>query len=126
MFVPRPLKNIQVDKQTVKLYPIVDLSIKPPKRAHEFQTNKTALSIPIIDRRAMLDTLGAQINLSTIVGGVFGDWTRHFRCNWCNFALLTTLLFHSDAGTQVNDTCNVNNSAVLLPVVNRPLGNCCK
>ncbi len=121
MFVPRPLKNVQVDKQTVKLYPIVDLSIKPPKHAHAFQTNKTALSIPGIDCRAMLDTLGAQLNLSAIVDGVLGDWTRHFRRNWHNFAHLTILLFHSDAGMQMNDTCDANDSAVLLPVVDGPL-----
>jgi hypothetical protein len=78
MFVPRPLENVQVDKQTVKLYPIMDSPMKPPECAHAFQTNKMALSIPGIDRRAMLDTLGAQLNLSAIVDGVLGDWSRHF------------------------------------------------
>ena len=58
MFVPQPLENVQVNKQTVKLYPIVDSSMKPPECAHAFQTNKTALSIPGIDRRAILNTLG--------------------------------------------------------------------
>jgi hypothetical protein len=100
--------------------------MKPLKHAHAFQTNKTALSIPGIDRRAMLDTLGTQLNLSAIVDGVLGDWTRHFRRNWCNFAHLTILSFHSDAGTQVNDTCDANDSAVLLPVVDGPLENCRK
>ena len=73
MFIPQPLKNIQVDKQTVKLYPIVDSSMKPPERPHAFQTNKTALSIPGINRHTMLDTLGAQLNLSAIVDGVLGN-----------------------------------------------------
>ncbi len=126
MFVPRPLENVQVDKQTVKLYPIVDLSMKPPEHAHAFQTNKMALFIPDINHHAMLDTLGAQLNLSAIVDGVLSDWTRHFRRNWCNFAHLTILSFHSDAGTQVNDTCDANDSAVLLPVVDGPLRNCRK
>jgi hypothetical protein len=73
MFVPRPLEPVQVDKLTVKLYPIVDLSMKPPECAHVFQTNKTALSAPGIDRRAMLDTLDMQLNLSAIVDGVLGN-----------------------------------------------------
>jgi hypothetical protein len=73
MFVPRPLKNVQVDKQTVKLYPIVDLSMKPPGCAHVFQTKKMALSIPGIDRHTMLDTLGGQLNLRAIVDGVLGN-----------------------------------------------------
>ncbi len=85
MFVPRPIEPVQVDKQTVKLYPIVDLSMKPPKCTHAFQTNKKALSTLGMDRRAMLDTLGMQLNLSAIVGGVLGDWNPHFHCNWCNF-----------------------------------------
>ena len=53
MFVPWPLKAVQVNKQTAKLYPVVDSSMKPPERAHMFQTNKMALSIPGMDRRTM-------------------------------------------------------------------------
>ena len=123
MFIPRPLENVQVNKQTVKLYPIVDSSMKPPKRAHAFQTIKTALSIPGIDCRAMLATLGVQLNLRAIVDGILSDWTGHFRHNWYNFAHLTILLFHSVAGTQANDNCHVNDLIVLLPVVDGPLAN---
>jgi hypothetical protein len=126
MFVPWPLKAIQVDKQTLNLYPVVDSSMKLPERAHAFQTNKMALSIPGIDRHAMLDTLGTQLNLSAIINGILGDWTRHFHRNWCNFAHLTILSFHSDAGMQVNNTSDASDSAILLPVVNGPVGNCCK
>jgi hypothetical protein len=126
MFVPRPLKPVQVDEQTVKLYPVVDLFMKPPKCAHTFQTNKTALSAPGINRCAMLDTLGVQLNLSTVIDGVLGDWNRHFYCNWCNFQHLTILSFHSSAGTQVNITTDTNDSAILLPVINGPLVDCCK
>ncbi len=66
----------------------------------------------------MLGTLGAQLNLSAIVDGVLGNWNRHFRCNWCNFANLTILSFHNNAGAQVNDTAATTDSAVLLPVIN--------
>jgi hypothetical protein len=59
--------------------------MKPSECAHAFQTNKTALSAPGNDRRAMLGILGVQLNLSTIVDGVLGNWNRHFCCNWCNF-----------------------------------------
>ncbi len=71
--------------------------MKPPERAHAFQTNKTALSSLSIGCRAMLDTFGAQLNLSAIVDGVLGDWNPHFRHNWCNFQNLTILLFHSSS-----------------------------
>jgi hypothetical protein len=74
----------------------------------------------------MLDTLGAQLNLSAIVDGVLGDWNCHFRQNWCNFSHLTILSFHSSAGTQVHNTTNPNDSAMLLPVVNGPYADCRK
>ena len=125
MFVPRTLEPVQIDKMTVKLYPVVDSTMKPPECAHAFQINKTALAAPGIDRRMMLDTLGAQLNLSAIVDGVLGDWTRHFQRDWCNFANLTILSFHNDAGAQVNDTTAAD-SAVLLPVVNGPVNACRK
>jgi hypothetical protein len=70
MFVPQPLELVQVDKLTVKLYPIVGLSMKPPECAHAFQTNKMALSAPGINRRAMLDTLSVQLNLSAIIDSI--------------------------------------------------------
>jgi hypothetical protein len=98
MFVPQTLEPVQIDKMTVKLYPVVDSTMKPPERAHAFQINKTALAAPGIDCRMMLDTLGAQLNLSSIVDGVLGDWTRHFQRAWCNFTNLTILSFHNDAG----------------------------
>ena len=104
MFVPRTLKPVQIDKMTVKFYPIINSTMKPPERAHAFQINKTVLAAPGINHRMMLDTLGAQLNLSAIVDGVLGDWTRHFQWAWCNFANLTILSFHNDAGTQVNNT----------------------
>ena len=44
VFVPRTLEPVQIDKMTVKLYPVVDSTMKPPERAHAFQINKTALS----------------------------------------------------------------------------------
>jgi hypothetical protein len=101
--------------------------MKPPEHAHAFHTNKTTLSTPGIDRRTKLDTLlDAQFNLSAIVDGVLGNWNCHFHCNWCNFQHLTILSFHSSAGTQVNDTTNTNNLAILLPVINGPLADCRK
>ncbi len=79
MFVSRTLEPVQIDKMTVKLYPVVDSTMKPPERAHAFQINKTALATPGIDRRVMLDTFSAQLNLSVIVDGVLSDWTHHFQ-----------------------------------------------
>jgi hypothetical protein len=125
MFVPRTLEPVQIDKMTVKLYPVVDSTMKPPEHTHAFQINKTALAAPGIDRRVMLDTLGAQLNLSAIVDGVLGDWTRHFQRAWCNFHHLTILSFHNDAGAQVNDTTTAD-SAVLLPVIDGHVADCRK
>jgi hypothetical protein len=82
MFVPWPLEPVQVDKMTVKLYPVIDLTMKPPECAHAFQTNKTALAAPGIKHCMMLDTLYAQLNLSAIVDGVLSNWNSHFCFSW--------------------------------------------
>ena len=58
MFVPWPLKPVQFDKQNVKLYPVIDLTMKPLKHAHSFQINKTVLAALGINRHALLNTLG--------------------------------------------------------------------
>jgi hypothetical protein len=126
MFVPRTLEQVQIDKMTVKLYPVVNSTMKLPERAHTFQINKTALAAPGIARCLMLDTLGAQLNLSAIVNGVLGDWTRHFHHDWCNFANLTILLFHNNSGAQVNNMTTTADSGVLLPVADGPIPACCK
>jgi hypothetical protein len=126
MFIPRALEPVQVDKMTVKLYPVIDSTMKPPECAHAFQVNKTALTAPGIDRYVMLDVLGAQLNLSAIVNGIHGDWYRHYRRNWSNFDNLTFLLFHNDSGAQVDDTTTAEDSAVLLPVTNGPIPSCRK
>ncbi len=81
MFVPWPLEPVQFDKMTVKLYPVINSTMKPPKHAHAFKVNKTALTAPGINRYLMLDVLGAQLNLSAILDGIRSDWYRHYRRN---------------------------------------------
>ena len=86
IFVPQTLEPEKVNKMTVKLYPVIDSTIKLPDHAHTFQVDKTALAAPGIDHCMMLNTLGAQLNLSAIVDGVLGNWNCHFCRNWFNFA----------------------------------------
>jgi hypothetical protein len=126
MFIPWPLEPVHVDKQTVKLYPVVDSTMNPPECTHPFQTNKTVITAPGINHCAMLNTLGGKLNLSAIASGILADWNRSFCHNWCSFANLTILLFHSNAGIQVNKTTTPDNLAVLLPVVNGGLSTCHK
>ncbi len=49
MFVPQPLEPVQANKTTLKLYPVINSTMKLPERAHAFQINKTALAAPGID-----------------------------------------------------------------------------
>jgi hypothetical protein len=123
-FVPRPLKLVTIGKATVKLYPIITSSMKPPERAHAFQVNKTALAVPGINRHAMLDTLGTQISLNATVEGTVGDWYRHFDRNWCNIAHLSILLFYNNARAQVLDSVTAADPSILLPVQDGAVANC--
>ncbi len=78
--------------------------------------------MPGIDRHMMLDTLGAQLNLSAIVDGILGNWNRHFRCNWCNLGNLTILSFPNDTGAHVKPlqpiwlSCCLSSTMPSLPV----------
>jgi hypothetical protein len=126
MFVPWPLDPIQANKMTIKLSPIIDTTMKPPECTYAFQIIKTALAAPGIVCQMMIDTLGAQLNLITIVDSILGDWHRHFCCNWSNFARLTILSFHDDAGKQVDNTTTAAESAILLPVQDGQVSDCRK
>ena len=112
---------------TVKLYLVVNLTMKLPERAQAFQINKTALATPApgIDRCMKLDSLGTQLNLSTIINSVLGNWNRYFGCNWYNFSNVTILSFHNDSGSQVKAKTTATDLAVLLPVINDQRPNTC-
>jgi hypothetical protein len=124
MYVPHPLESVTIGKAIVKLYPIITSLMQLPEHAHAFQVNKIALAVPGIDRCTMLDTLGAQLSLSATVDGTLGNWDRHFNRNWCNFAHLSILSYHNDAGAQVIDTVTAADSAVLLPVQDGAADKC--
>jgi hypothetical protein len=126
MFVPWPFEPVQVNKMIVELYPAVYSTMKPPECVHAFQTNKTTLAMLGINHRGMLNTLGAQLNLSAIINGVLGYWKHHFCCNWCDFTNLAILLFHNNAGSQVNNATTAHDLAILLPVVDGAMIACCK
>jgi hypothetical protein len=81
MFVPWPLEPVQIIKMTLKLYPVIDSTIKPPECAHAFQINETALAAPGINCRMMLDSLGTQLNLSAIIDSILSYWHHHIRHN---------------------------------------------
>jgi hypothetical protein len=57
---------------------------------------------------------------------MLGNWTCHFRRNWCNFANLLIMLFHDNAGNEVNNTTTANDSAILLLAIDGPLAGCRK
>lgn len=84
-FVPRPLVVVQVGRLQVSLYPVVDPSMPVFERAHAFQVVKSALEALSIDKRQLLDALGAQLNCSAIVDGLVHDWRYLFDSTWFDF-----------------------------------------
>ena len=76
--------------------------------------------------RVMLDALGDQLNLSVSVEGMIKEWLWFFKDSWFNFSLLQILSFHNDAGGQVKDTIMAANLAILLPLQDGPIIDCCK
>ncbi len=93
-FAPEALVPVLVGCTTVNLYPIVDHTMMVHEHAYAFQINKTALTSQALNLRIMLDVLGAQLNLSTSVKGMFKErW--FFQDSWFDFQLLQILSFHN-------------------------------
>jgi len=110
----------------VNLYPIIDQSMATQEQAHAFHINKTALSLQNIDLPVQLDALGHQLNLSAMVEGVITDWLRYFYDRWCDFTQLQILSFHNTIGDEDNDTTDVTDSSILLPVIDGAYVTCHK
>ncbi len=124
-FAPHALVPVAVGRTTVNLYAIIDPGMHVEKRAHAFQINKTALASTPVDLRVRLDVLCQQLNLAATVDSVRDNWLCFFHDSWCDFSRLAILSFHNDAGDQINDTTTATDTAILLPVVNGILINCC-
>ncbi len=124
-FAPRLLVPVRVGPNTISLYPIINPLMQPHKRAHAFHINKAALSAQNINLRLHLDALGMQLNLSVTVDGTINNWFCFFFDSWFDFSKLTILSFHNVKGNIVSDTTEVANPAVLLPVQDGVLADCC-
>jgi hypothetical protein len=126
LFAPHALVPVSVDHATVNLYPVINPGMPVEERAHTFQVNKTALASAPVDLQVQLDALGQQLNLVATVNGVCDDWLRFFQDSWCDFSHLAILSFHNDTGGQIQDTATAADAAILLPVIDGNLANCCR
>jgi hypothetical protein len=125
-FALHSMVPVRVGLTTISLYPVVDPTMQPHKRAHAFHINKTDLSAQNIGLWLQLDALGTQLNLSTMVNGTINDWFCFFYDSWFDFSKLTILSFHNVKGDIINDTTKAADPAILLPVQDGNLVNCCK
>jgi hypothetical protein len=125
-FALHALVPITVGRATIDLYPVIDQTMLPHKRAHTFHINKIALSSQSINLRIQLDAFGHQLNLSATVEWVINDWFRHFYDRWSDFSRLIILSSHGTKGDQVNDSTEGGNPSVFLPVVDGAIGTCRK
>jgi hypothetical protein len=98
----------------------------PHKQVHAFHINVTALSSQSIDLRAQLNALGHQLNLSVTADGVIQDWFCHFYDQWSDISRLSILSAHNTKGMQAFDTMSTTNTAILLPIVDGAITDCCK
>jgi hypothetical protein len=117
---------VPVGRTLVNLYAIIDLGMHVEEHAHTFQINKTALASTPVDLRVQLDALDQQLNLAATVDSVRDDWLCFFHDSWCDFSRLAILSFHNNAGDQINNTTMATNTAILLPVIDDILTNCCR
>jgi hypothetical protein len=124
-FVPRNLVSIQVGCLSASVYPKIEPSMPVFECVHAFQVITSALEpLPPVDTRLILDALGTQLNCSAIINGLMFDWQSLFDSAWNNFCNLAIVTFHNSAGTEIKNTTNAGNPAILLPIQNAPKAVC--
>ena len=125
-FAPCTFVPVTVGRTAVNLYPAINNSMPPHKRAHAYHINVTAPSSQSIDLHAQLNTLGHQLNLRAKVDGVIQDWLLHFYDRWSDFSRLFILSFHNTKGMQAFDSTTAADTAILLLIVDGAVTDCHK
>jgi hypothetical protein len=125
-FAPLDPVDVSVGRMNVKLFPKIMPLMPVYERAHAFQVNKAALKDLLTNLRLIIDAFGSQLNANSTVEGIFSDWRHYFLEHWMDFGHLTILSFHNSKGDWMDNTTTANDAQVLLPVINRNLGDCRK
>jgi hypothetical protein len=92
-FAPLDFVDVPVRRITVKLYPKITPAMPAHECAHAFQVNKAALKDLPTNLRLVTDAFGAQLNASSTVEGILGNWQRYFNEHWMAFNFLAILSF---------------------------------
>lgn len=97
------------------------------ERAHAYHVNKTAIMNLNVGVQLQLDTLGSQLNMSSVIDGCKADWLDYYQEHWMDFQHnLTILSFHDSAG-RVIPSQNCSTAAdplVLKPIQDGNLDQC--
>ncbi len=126
-FVPKEEVSVPVGKTHATLYPKLDSSMPIWERAHAYHVNKTAIMNLNVGVQLQLDTLGSQLNMSSVIDGCKADWLDYYQEHWMDFQHnLTILSFHDSAG-RVIPSQNCSTAAdplVLKPIQDGNLDQC--
>ncbi len=125
-FIPKQLVPVSVGCYQVNLYPKLSPSASVIEHAHAFQICKSALSALNINICILFDALGSQLNCMATINGLVYNYMQIYKEGWFDPANLQILSFHDSTGTQINNTTIARNPAILLPVVNGPVADCCQ
>jgi hypothetical protein len=68
--------------------------------------------------------LGIYLDCLTVVAGLKTDFLDYFEENWLDMNHLGILSFHSSAGVVIGNATIPNNTAILKPVADGPVGIC--
>jgi hypothetical protein len=91
---------------------------------HAFQVIKSTLEPLPIDTCLILDSIGLQLNCTSIIKRLTFDWKNAFNTHWLDFTILANLSFHNFGGVNIANTTVANNLSILLPVQDSPVTTC--
>jgi hypothetical protein len=77
-FTPQDLVEVHVSSVMAKVYSKILPTMAVFELVHAFQVNKTALTNLQANPCLVFDAFGGQLNATSTVDGIYGDWKHHF------------------------------------------------
>jgi hypothetical protein len=123
-FVPCKPEMISIGRTSVSPYPKVHSTMTDAEKVMVFQHNKTALSSANVDQCTWILTLADRINLMLTTKSSLANWERKLSCHWADFACLSILSWHNEAGNPINDMTMAADASILKPVQDGAAADC--
>jgi hypothetical protein len=108
----------------VSIYPKDDPTMSDLEKVLTYQQCFTALATAGLNQGVCILALAKQLGLILSAQPTLVGWKHKLAKNWFNFANLTSIFWHDARGAIINCTTLTNDTSILLPMQDGPVGQC--